>query len=348
MHLHLLVLHFRRRIERRLTSIVVTPDANGKPSPYSVRALTRDPAGKRARDLSTRGVECIKGSFEDQESVARALEGVHGVWVNTDGSSVGEIREIYAGMLIFEAAKRIKSLKHYVWSSVPYGSKLAGFKPDYKAAHMTGKGLVAEWLRGQASTVSNHGLAWTIVETLPYTEMLACGLFEPLNVRADGTVVFAAPAGHAKFPLVTLKDIGWWARYTFDHRTETCGRDLAIASHVVSWDEIVETFTKVTGKPAVYKTQSIEEWWNNFGNGVNRFFGSGPMTVKQNFSGFWKVFGDELVPRDMDWIRSVHSGTQTLEDWMRENNYTGSEGTILKSREDHGDWGLNEEVTRKL
>ncbi|KAJ7254242.1 NAD-P-binding protein [Mycena rebaudengoi] len=324
---------------------LLTPDRNGKPSAYSVRALTRDPAGQRARELSARGVEC---SFEDQEAVARALEGVYGVWVNTDGFSVGEIREIYAGMLIFEAAKRTQSLRHYVWSSVPYGSKLGGFKPEYRAAHMTAKGLVADWLRGQTSTASNDGLAWTIVETAIYTEMLACGLFEPLNIRADGTVVFAAPAGHAKFPLVTLKDIGWWARYTFDHRPETSGRDLAIVSHLVSWDEIAKTFTKVTGKPAVYKAQSVEEWWNNFGDGVNSFIGSGSVTVKQNFSGFWKTFGDELAPRDMDWIRSVHPGTQTLEDWMRDNNYTGSEGTILKSVEDHGNWGLNEEVTRKL
>ncbi|KAF7344188.1 NmrA domain-containing protein [Mycena venus] len=340
------------------------PDADGKPSPYSVRALTRDPAGQRALELRARGVECVRGrfhflivvvyfadplagSFEDQEAVSKALEGVYGVWVNTDGFTVGEIREIYAGMLIFEAAKRTKSLRHYVWSSVPYASKLGGFKPQYRAGHMNGKSLVADWLRGQASTVSNDALTWTIVETLPYTEMLACGLFEPLNVRADGTVVFAAPAGRARVPLVALKDLGWWARYTFDHRAETSGQDLAIGSHVVSWDEIVKTFTKVTGKPAVYKAQSIEEWWANFGDGVNRSIGTGSMTVKQNFSGFWNTFADELVPRNMDWIRSVHPGTQTLEDWMRQNNYTGTGGTVLKSREDHGDWGLSE-VAREL
>jgi hypothetical protein len=187
-----------------------------------------------------------------------------------------------------------------------------------------------------------------------------------LNVRTDGTVVFAAPVGHARVPLLALKDLGWWARYTFDHRAETSGQDLAIASHVVSWDEIAkvlafilivhptrpftvkQTFTKVTGKPSVYKAQSIEEWWTNFGDGVNRFIGTSSMTVKQNFSGFWNTLADELVPRDMDWIHSVHPGTQTLENWMRENNYTGTKGTIVKSREDHGDWGLNEEVTREL
>jgi hypothetical protein len=44
----------------------------------------------------------------------------------------------------------------------------------------------------------------------------------------------------------------------------------------------------------------IEEWWNNFDSGVNRLIGSSSMTVKQNFSGFWKTFGDELVKRDLD------------------------------------------------
>ncbi|KAJ6513284.1 NAD(P)-binding protein [Mycena sanguinolenta] len=327
---------------------LLAPTANGGPSPYAVRALTRDPAGQRALELRAHGVECVQGSFEDQEAVAKALNGVHGVYVNTDGFTVGEVREIYAGMLIFEAAKRTKSLRHYVWSSVPYASKLAGFKPQYRAGHMNGKGLVADWLRGQTSTASNDGLAWTILETVIYTEMLGCGLLEPLNVRADGTVVFAAPTGDGRFPLVTLKDIGWWTRYTFDHRAETSGQDLAIASHVVGFAEIVKTFTKVTGKPAVHKAQTLEEWWNNFGPEVNNFIGSGSMTIKQNFSGFWNTFGEELVPRDMDWIRSVHPGTQTLEDWMRENNYTGGGTTTLKSREDYGSWGLKQEVVRKL
>ncbi|KAJ7896845.1 hypothetical protein B0H13DRAFT_1884912 [Mycena leptocephala] len=153
------------------------------------------------------------------------------------------------------------------------------------------------------------------------------GLFEPLNVRADGTVVFAAPAGHAKIPLQALNDLGWyWRKFQFPIRhVRSCHRE-----------------------PAVYKAQSVEEWWTNFDDGVNRFIGNSSMTVKQYFSGFWNIFRDELVPRDMAWIRSVHPGTRTLEDWMRENNYTGGGGTALKIREDNEDWGINPEVTRKL
>jgi hypothetical protein len=40
---------------------LLAPNANGKPSPYSVCALTRDPAGRRALELSARGVEVVKG-----------------------------------------------------------------------------------------------------------------------------------------------------------------------------------------------------------------------------------------------------------------------------------------------
>ena len=40
---------------------LLAPSPNGSPSPYAVRALTRDPYGKRALDLAAKGVECVKG-----------------------------------------------------------------------------------------------------------------------------------------------------------------------------------------------------------------------------------------------------------------------------------------------
>ena len=40
---------------------LLAPSANGTPSPYAVRALTRDPSSKQALDLSKKGVECVRG-----------------------------------------------------------------------------------------------------------------------------------------------------------------------------------------------------------------------------------------------------------------------------------------------
>src|SRR5665647_40344 len=46
---------------------------------FTVRALTRDPDGDRARALRAGGVEVVRGDLTDRASLDPALEGVHGV-----------------------------------------------------------------------------------------------------------------------------------------------------------------------------------------------------------------------------------------------------------------------------
>ncbi|KAJ7250156.1 NAD-P-binding protein [Mycena haematopus] len=332
---------------------LLAPDANGLPSPYTVRALTRDPSSPSAQALAKRGVECVKGSFTDYASVARALEGAYGAWVNTDGFTVGEMEEIYAGMRIYEVAKRVPSLRHYVWSNLRYVLKSGGFNPDYAADHMNAKGRVGEWLSVQPS-VLDDGITWSQVTTGPY--MAKGGIFNPLNVREDGTVVFAAPFGDAHVPLIALEDLGWWARYTFDHRAETSGRELNIASECVHWDDLVKTFTEVTGKPAVYKRLSVDEFLGIFDEerleepiATEKKRGDGSKTMRQNFGAFYRVLRDDIIDKDMEWVRSVHPGTYTLERWMRENEYTGRSQSILKNRLDGKmDFGFKPQVAALL
>jgi len=42
---------------------LLAPSEDGTPSPYAVRALTRDPTNRRAKELEALGVECFKGAF---------------------------------------------------------------------------------------------------------------------------------------------------------------------------------------------------------------------------------------------------------------------------------------------
>ncbi|KAJ7300820.1 NAD(P)-binding protein [Mycena albidolilacea] len=334
---------------------VLAPDAEERPSSYAIRALTRDPTNAFSQELAKRGVEVVKGSFMDFDSVARALEGAYGVWVNTDGFTVGEAAEIYAGMRIYEVAKRVPSLRHYVWSNLPYVLKNGGFNPDYAADHMNAKGRVGEWLNVQPSGLGEE-LTWSQVTTGPYMDTLNAGLFGPLNVRKDGTVVFASPLEDGHVPLIALKDIGWWARYTFDHRAETSGRDLNITSERVHWDDLVKTFTKVTGLPAVYKRLSIEEYFSVFEAekleaplASDKRRGDGSKTVGDNFKAFLRVLRDDIMDKDMEWIRSVHPGTYTLERWMRETGYDGKAGSVLKNTlEGKMEFGYRKEVASLL
>lgn len=123
---------------------LLAPTADGAPSPYAIRALTRDPTSRRARELAEKGVEIVQGahihfayvpagphyiatgtgSVEDLPTVLEALRGVYGAWVNTDSNTLGETRETYLGMRIFELAKAAKTVRHYVWSNLDYVAKV--------------------------------------------------------------------------------------------------------------------------------------------------------------------------------------------------------------------------------
>lgn len=52
---------------------------------------------------------------------------MYGAYVNTDGSTVGEARKLYAGMRIFELAKQARTVKHYIWSNLDYVTKVCLF-----------------------------------------------------------------------------------------------------------------------------------------------------------------------------------------------------------------------------
>lgn len=115
-------------------------------------------------------------------------------------------------------------------------------------------------------------------------------MFGPLRKREDGTYVFATPIGDGHVPMISVQDIGYFARYSFDHRKEVSGKDLKVASQLVTWDGpdgLVDTFRRVTGKKAIFKHQTIEEWMNNFrgtDKPVGQDTGKGSTTWKANFT----------------------------------------------------------------
>jgi hypothetical protein len=152
------------------------------------------------------------------------------------------------------------------------------------------------------------------------------------------------PIGEGHVPMIALKDIGWWARYVFDApRKDVNARELEIASEMVAWPHLVETFTRVTGLPAVYIPLTIDQWMDITPDSsrplavdhIKAGITSGVTTWRQNFSCLWRAWRNDIVTRDMAWIRSIHPGTRTLESWIREEGYIGEIKTVvLKGVED--------------
>ena len=165
-------------------------------------------------------------------------------------------------------------------------------------------------------------------------------MFGPLKRRGDGTAVFATPVGNGHVPMIALSDLGFFARYTFDNRERTSRQELKIASDIVGWDYLARTFEKVTGRKAEVVYQTLDDWFGNFEGAddpvANERQDDGSTTWRQNFSAWWALWRDDVISRDMAWVRKVHPEALTLERWMRKNDYTGDlrRVTILKNTED--------------
>ena len=121
---------------RKTARHLVTPSGHShvtrRASTRSVCASKASKSSKVGHQVSARGTRLKglhTGDTSDLASVAAALDGAYGAWINIDGFTVGEQREIYAGLRIFELAKQTKSLRHYIWSSLDYNLKVDSSDP---------------------------------------------------------------------------------------------------------------------------------------------------------------------------------------------------------------------------
>ena len=309
--------------------------SDGVPSPYAVRILTRNPDHPKVKaELTHPDIELMRGSFTDLDTVKRALEGVWGDYINTDGFTVGEQAETFLGLRIYELAACVPTLKHYVWSNLDYGLKKAGYRSEYHCGHYDGKGRIGDWLTTKPFSVHPGDFKWTVFTNGPYAEMLYGGNFLP-QILPDGTRVFAAPLGKGHVPIITLPDLGYFARYIFDNPAETAGKNIEVASDYLAWSDLAAAFTRATGLPAHYQPVTFEQWLarhplKDKPVAVDDRSGTG-VSFADNFRAWWKLFEDDVCKRDMQLCRRLHPKLQDIETWMRATRYDGTPHPLLKT-----------------
>lgn len=165
---------------------------------------------------------------------------------------------------------------------------------------------------------------------------MSCQPYGPIGQRqSDGAVVFAlpwgAPGSDARFPLVALADVAFFARWLFAHPPSAAERvsEAAIVSQFISGTELAQTFERVTGKRAVYVPLSHEEFISALGPlqhaPLAREEPAGK-TMGEFFRTSLRIWTEPgQIVRDMEWIKRVHPGTLSVEQWMRQTGYDGKE-----------------------
>lgn len=151
-------------------------------------------------------------------------------------------------------------------------------------------------------------------------------------------------AEDGKIPLMALDDVGVFVKWIFDHPEQSAGMNLEMATDQVSFSDITSTFTRVTGRKAVHRVISFEEYLPKrepYPNAPANWAGNprdeATMTWRENFTAWWKFWGSgKGATRDMELLDQIYPGRiKSLEEWMRKVDYQGGkQGSVLKDIED--------------
>ncbi|KAL7958002.1 hypothetical protein V8C34DRAFT_165625 [Trichoderma compactum] len=316
---------------------------------YAVRVLTRTASSQEAKELAAiPGVTIFEGDGYYEPTLLKAFEGVSYLFANTNGFAIGEKAEIYWGTRLYELSRQF-GLKHFVYAGLEYASRLGNFKAKYRTGHLDGKGKVVDYIAAQPT----KPMAWSVLTSCLYIEGLS-ELLRPFPNPSDPeTMVFALPIGNAKMPLIYLEDYGSYARWLFDHPERSNGLELHVGTEDVAWKDVAAAFTKVTGKKAIYKDVTLDEY---FSLGifpepdaiVGRAAGGGNdstlFTFRQNFSGFWNTWKDELTKRDYALLDDIlPTRVRSVKEWMVKVGYTGEPSSVLKDYRDQGFFANNKQ-----
>ncbi|MDI5969320.1 NmrA family NAD(P)-binding protein [Streptomyces sp. SL13] len=275
---------------------------------------TRHPESAHATELAATAPGRVRLVRSDPAALDALMGQADRVFANTDffaaGSAVGEYRE---GLRLLAAAERA-GVERFIWSSLDSAVTLTGHPVphfDSKAAVTAHIHLMRseEMLRKDTDGWYTHHVS--VLTTAPYFENLR----DRLTPRPDGRggLTFKLPLGTARYPLVALDDIAWFAGHMFDNWQSWGARDLAVIGDSLTGDEIAAAFTKVTGTPSTYVPMSHDEL-----NAAVPDFG-------HDYAAMFQFFADrDLYTRDRDinLLRRLHPGVMTFQDWLHHTGWT--------------------------
>ncbi|GAB1214354.1 hypothetical protein ATERTT37_003516 [Aspergillus terreus] len=304
---------------------------------YQVRILTRNSTSPRARQLESLGnIEFVEGSFASESDLRRGYRGCDGAFINIDGFNCGEKTEIYWAIRAYELAIE-EGIKFFVYGNLDYGYKKSGYDPKYRCGHYDGKGRIAEWVLFQ-NQFNQDRMRAAVFTSGPYIEMtIAIGT--PMSPTVEeGIVTWRVPLGSGAIPHVSLDDCAYYVRWMFDNLDTANGLNLEVAIEHVHYEDLARAFEAVTGRPAQFIDESVDDYWARgplsmaaeLGGGYN----SDPndpafMTVRENFTGFWNLWRDSgknqgIITRDYKLLDEIHPNRiSTVEQWFRVANEQG-------------------------
>ncbi len=279
---------------------------------FSVRGITRRIDSPAAQDLARQGVELVPLPLQlgYKKEFTAAFRGSDAVFMMTPGIIPPATHEMELGKELADAAVEA-GVQQIVFSSLENVDKITQGKKF--APHFTDKARIEEYIRTLPVKSSFIYMAFfytNLVELYPPT-MQGDTLVFPIYLPGDFRAPFVDPmtaTGPAVLEVLSNPD-----RYA--------GKGLPVIGDIISPQEMVGTFTRVTGIKAEYDSAYTRE-------GLLRYFpdfGANELFVQEllgmvEYAVEYGYFGKD---RDLSWSREVDPGALSWEGFLRRTGWRG-------------------------
>lgn len=207
---------------------------------WGVRALVRDTASSKARELSGAGIELFQGNLADDNSIRAAIAGAYGIFSVQPSSGQGPVygvtdeEEIRWGSTIADLAVA-NGVEHLVYTSVnAVGPTKTGM------GHFDSKATIEAYIR-------TLPIRSTIIRPAGFLELLMLpgmgldqGMFHFL-MRPDQLM-----------QCIAVADIGRIVEGIFADPEKFGSRTFEIAGDAVTGLELAEKLSRAAGRPIIY------------------------------------------------------------------------------------------------
>ncbi len=210
---------------------------------YKVKALTRKPESKAAKELSRLGAGVVKGDLDDPASLEHTLEGVWGVFAVQNTWEAGVVREEEQGKRLAEMARK-KDVQHFVYTSVGSAHRQTGIP------HFDNKWRIEE-------TVRRLGFpSYTILRPVFFMDNFLTPWFKP-GLMEGKLLIGIKPS--TVLQMIGVDDIGKFGLRAFEQHKEMNGRAIDLADDQQTMPKTAEILSKAVGRKIEFVQVPIAE-----------------------------------------------------------------------------------------
>ncbi|KAL7929010.1 hypothetical protein V8C35DRAFT_332028 [Trichoderma chlorosporum] len=229
------------------------------PNEYRIRGLTRDVSKTAALELSAKGVEVQAADLNSgHEALEKVFAGASIIFALTDfWASRSKVVEIAQGKALADAAAKIPTLEHFVWSALPDPMELSRGR-FYHVHHWKSKADVTEYIKEQKPEL------WKKTTTSLFPNYFENCLTDPqryLPRNISGKLVREFPLGpDTLLPNVAISDTGKLVRTVVENPQNYFEKTIAFYAQGISEGEKLALLANAIGIPFKYQKSTPEQF----------------------------------------------------------------------------------------